>query len=145
MITWLSRELVIAIHDRQLAEHAGSAGLRDNNLLESALARPQQLLSYSNPTADICQLAASLAYGVARNHPFIDGSKRTAWVCCRTFLALNDYEMHADQLAKYKNILGLAEGLITEAEFADWLREHTTINQTATEINEPSQLYGDKS
>ena len=98
MIVWLEKELVMAIHDRQLAEHGGSSGLRDESLLESALARPQQLHAYGGADTDLASLAASLAYGLARNHPFVDGNKRTAFVACRVFLRLNE----ADYIATAK-------------------------------------------
>ena len=78
MISWLTKALVLAIHDRQLAEHGGSAGVRDEGLLESALARPQQLHAYGDPAPDLADLAAALASGLARNHPFVDGKKRSA-------------------------------------------------------------------
>lgn len=125
MIAWIDRRLALAIHDRQLAEHGGSSGVRDDNLLESALARPQQLYAYGDPRPDLADLAASLAYGLARNHPFVDGNKRTAYVVCRTFLALNGAELVATQEEKYLTILALAEGKLKPEEFAAWLRTHT--------------------
>src|SRR3989337_1795434 len=101
MITWLSKELVLALHDRQLAEHGGSSGVRDDNLLESALARPQQLHAYGDPAPDLADLAAALGYGLARNHPFVDGNKRTAHVAYRTFLELNGAELATTDEEKY--------------------------------------------
>jgi death on curing protein len=124
MIVWIERRLALAIHDRQLAEHGGSNGVRDENLLESALARPQQLYAYGEPPPDLADLAASLAYGLARNHPFVDGNKRTAYVVCHTFLALNDAELQATPEEKYLTILALAEGKLKLEEFAAWLRAH---------------------
>jgi death-on-curing protein len=124
MIVWVDKKLVQAIHDRQVAEHGGSAGVRDDNLLESALARPQQLYAYGDPPPDLADLAASLAYGLSRNHPFIDGNKRTAYVACRTFLELNDATLVATAEEKYMSILALAEGKLAVEEFAAWLREH---------------------
>lgn len=124
MIVWISRALALAIHDRQLAEHGGSSGVRDDALLDSALARPQQLFAYGDPPPDIAALAASLAFGLARNHPFVDGNKRTAHVCYRVFLALNDVELEAGDEEKYLAMLGLADGSLGEAQFADWLRVH---------------------
>ncbi len=124
MIVWIERALVLAIHERQLAEHGGSSGVRDEDLLESALARPQQLHAYGDPAPDIADLAASIACGLARNHPFIDGNKRTAHVCYRVFLALNGVELVASDEDKYVSMLALAEGTLPEAEFAAWLREH---------------------
>ena len=122
MIVWISKALALAIHDRQLAEHGGSAGVRDEALLDSALARPQQLYAYGDPAPDLAALAASLAFGLARNHPFVDGNKRTAHVCYRVFIALNDGEFQATEEDKYIAMLGLADGSLEESAFADWLR-----------------------
>jgi len=127
MIVWISKALALAIHDRQLSEHGGSSGVRDEALLDSALARPQQLHAYGDPSPDLADLAASLAFGLARNHPFVDGNKRTAHVCYRAFIALNDGEFSAADEEKYIAMLGLAEGSTSEAEFADWLRPRITI------------------
>lgn len=121
---WLEKALVLAIHDRQLADHGGLAGVRDEGLLDSALARPQQLAAYGEPAPDLAALAASLAFGLSRNHPFVDGNKRTAHVSYRTFLALNQGKLAATQEDKYVYILALAEGRLSEAEFAMWLRQH---------------------
>lgn len=120
----MEKPLALAIHDRQLAEHGGSGGVRDEKLLESALARPQQLHAYGEPAPDLADLAASLAFGLARNHPFVDGNKRTAAVSCETFLRLNDTRLTADDLTLYPVILALAEGKLDEADFAAWLRRH---------------------
>lgn len=142
MIEWLERETVLAIHDRQLAEHGGGVGLRDPNLLDSALARPQQLAHYSSDETDLAALAASLTFGLARNHPFVDANKRTAWVCCSTFLLLNGCRITASIEDKYLTILSLAEGHLPEAEFAQWLRENT---QTAAgSVQEPQAEYSSK-
>lgn len=122
MIIWLSKALVLAIHDRQLAEHGGSSGVRDDNLLESALARPQQLHAYGDPLPDLADLAASLAFGLARNHPFVDGNKRTAAVCCETFVELNDAILEAEDTELFPLFLALAEGKLKVEEFAGWLR-----------------------
>lgn len=123
-ITWLRGDVVRAIHLRQLAEHGGEPGIRDEHLLESALARPQNLLSYSETPPDLARLAASYAFGIARNHPFIDGNKRTAYVACRTFLMINDADIRATPEEKYVAFLRLAEGALTEEQLADWIREH---------------------
>src|SRR5699024_8276914 len=104
MILWIEKRLALAIHDRQLAEHGGSSGVRDEGLLESALARPQQLFAYGDPPPDLADLAATLAYGLARNHPFVDGNKRTAYVACRTFLELNGASLSASREEKYRTI-----------------------------------------
>lgn len=140
MIVWIDRRLALAIHDRQLAEHGGSSGVRDENLLESALARPQQLHAYGDPPPDLADLAASLAFGLARNHPFVDGNKRTAYVVCRTFLALNDAELVASLEEKYLTILALAEGKLKLEEFAAWLRSRIQTRKPDS-IQEPQTRY----
>lgn len=141
MIVWISRAIAMAIHDRQLAEHGGSAGVRDEGLLDSALARPQQRHAYGDPAPDLADLAASLAYGLARNHPFVDGNKRTAHVCYRVFLRLNNGDIDVSDEEKFANIIGLAEGSISEAEFADWLRKHIKIEKTGG-VQEPRVEIG---
>lgn len=140
MIVWITKTLALAIHDRQLAEHGGGGGVRDEGLLDSALARPQQAFAYGDPPPDIAARAASLAFGLARNHPFVDGNKRTAHVCYRVFLALNDSELVASQEEKYIAMLGLAEGSLGEAEFAEWLRTHLVL-KTGDRVNEPRAAY----
>lgn len=122
LIVWVDKRLALAIHERQLAEHGGSGGVRDEKLLESALARPQQLHAYGDPPADLADLAASLAFGLARNHPFVDGNKRTAAVCCEVFLAINDVELDANDAELYAVYYALAEGKLEEPDFAAWLR-----------------------
>ena len=122
-IVWLFEATVRAIHYRQLAEHGGSEGLRDEGLLSSALARPQNLLAYSKPVPDLAALAGAYAFGIARDHPFVDGNKRTALVAMRTFLLLNEVDLKASQDEKYLTILSLAQGKLTEAELADWIRQ----------------------
>ena len=122
-IVWLLEETLTAIHHRQIAEHGGSEGLRDEGLLLSALARPQNLLAYAEPGSDLASLAAAYAYGIARNHPFVDGNKRTALVAARTFLILNGVDLEATQDDKVLTFLNLAEGAISEEELADWIRK----------------------
>ena len=122
-IVWLLEETVIAIHQRQISEHGGSEGLRDEGLLASALARPQNVLAYAQPPPDLAVLAAAYAYGIARNHPFVDGNKRTALVAARTFLLLNGVNLEANQDEKYLTFLQLAQGTLTEEQLADWIRE----------------------
>ena len=122
-IVWLLEETIIAIHHRQVAEHGGGEGLRDEGLLSSALARPQNLLAYGQPTPDVAALAAAYAYGLARNHPFIDGNKRTALVAARTFLLLNGVNLVAGQDEKFLTFQRLAEGSLTEEELAGWIRQ----------------------
>lgn len=126
MIVWIEKQLVLAVHDRQLAEHGGSAGVRDENMLESALARPQQLYAYGDPPPDLADLAATLAFGLARNHAFVDGNKRTAAVACETFIELNDSELIVDDVELFPRFLALAAGKLPVEEFAQWLREHIT-------------------
>jgi death-on-curing protein len=120
---WLDVDLVLAIHDMQIAEHGGGVGIRDPGLLESALARPLNLAAYGEP--DLCALAAAYAFGIARNHPFIDGNKRTALVACDLFLDLNDVELTADDAACVVMFLGLAAGEVTEEALTDWLRANS--------------------
>lgn len=140
MIVWISKTLAVAIHDRQLTEHGGSSGVRDEGLLDSALARAQQLYAHGEPAPVLADLAASLAFGLARNHPFIDGNKRTAHVCYRVFLRLNGGELIANDEEKYAAMIGLAEGSLSEAEFAQWLRERITIEKGG-EVQEAKARY----
>lgn len=119
---WLRTDAVLAMHKRQIAEHGGGDGVRDLGLLESALARPQNIAAYE-PDADIASLAAAYAFGIAKNHPFVDGNKRTSLVACRTFLILNGYQLDASPTDKYLTFLSLAEGTLSEEELAEWLRE----------------------
>jgi death-on-curing protein len=140
MIVWIGRTLALALHERQLAEHGGGGGVRDETLLESALARPQQLYAYGDPPPDLAALAASLAYGLARNHPFVDGNKRTAAVACELFLALNNATLLASNVELYPVYLGLAEGSLAETDFADWLRPRLRL-QTGDAVNEPKPRY----
>lgn len=140
MLVWLEKALAFAIHDRQLAEHGGSGGLRDEGLLESALARPQQLYAYGNPAPDLADLAAALAYGLARNHPFVDGNKRTAAVACETFIELNGAKLDVDDLELFPQYLALAEGKLGESEFAAWLRARIRTT-SGTAAHEPRKAY----
>jgi death-on-curing protein len=144
MIVWLEMPLAVAIHDRQIAEHGGSAGVRDEALLASALARPRQLQAYGDPRPDLADLAASLAYGIARNHPFVDGNKRTAAVCCETFVEMNAAAIEADDLDLYRQYLALAEGKLTERDFAEWLRERMSARPSASAHESPAGTYRQK-
>jgi death-on-curing protein len=137
---WLEETLALAIHDRQLAEHGGTGGVRDEGLLDSALARPQQLHAYGDPAPDLSDLAASLACGLARNHPFLDGNKRTAAVACETFLELNGATLDADDLELYPVYLALAEGKLSEQDFAAWLRGRVRTRERG-EAHEPRSAY----
>lgn len=136
MIVWVEKTLVLAIHDRQLSEHGGTSGVRDEKLLESALARPQQLYAYGDPAPDLADLAASLAFGLARNHPFVDGNKRTAIVTCETFIEINDCLLDAADTDIYPVLLALAEGKLPEKEFAAWLRRHVEV-KPGNRVQEP--------
>ena len=119
---WLLKEAVLAMHARQLAEHGGGAGIRDEGLLESALQRPENKTRYGEP--DIAELAAAYAFGIARNHPFIDGNKRTALVASRAFLLYNGYQITAAKEDRLNTFLALASGNLTEDELANWFRSH---------------------
>lgn len=118
---WIAVEVVLAIHDRQLAEHGGLDGLRDRGLLESALARPRNLASYGKP--DVADLAAAYAYGIVRNHPFLDGNKRTGWVLARLFVADHGATLRFDPVDAVRIVLGVASGTVDEPALAGWLRE----------------------
>lgn len=121
-IKWILEETVHAIHSRQIAEHGGIDGIRDKNLLLSALARPQNLFAYGEDV-EIPQLAAAYAFGIVKNHPFLDGNKRTAYVVMRTFLLINSFDLEATQEEKYITFLKLAEGTLSENELAEWIKE----------------------
>ncbi|MFW2830725.1 type II toxin-antitoxin system death-on-curing family toxin [Sphingomonas sp. ID0503] len=119
---WLDAAVALAIHDRQLAEHGGGSGVRDAGLLESALTRPVNRWVYGED--DRCTLAAAYAFGVARNHPFVDGNKRTAWVLARVFLALDGVELAFAKEDAIDVMLRLSAGELSEEELADWFRQH---------------------
>jgi death-on-curing protein len=118
---WLDVEVALAVHDRQLSEHGGGQGVRDRALLESALARPVNRWGYGED--DRCTLAAAYAFGIARNHPFVDGHKRTAWVFARLFLALNGVELRFAAEDAIRTMLALAAGELSADETADWFRQ----------------------
>jgi death-on-curing protein len=117
---WIGEPLVRALHSEQLAAHGGGAGVRDAGLLDSALQRPRNLAAYGAP--DAAALAASLAYGIARNHPFVDGNNRTAFVAAAVFLELNGFHVTMSEADVVLTILALAAGDLTEAALADWFR-----------------------
>ena len=121
---WINRAVLIAVHDMQLAEHGGGAGLRDNNLLESALAKPQNLAVYGAP--DAAALAAAYGYGISRNHAFVDGNKRTGLVAAELFLGLNGWQLLVTDSDCVLTMLAVAAGDITEEEFATWIRAHAS-------------------
>lgn len=118
---WLDVKVALAVHDRQLAEHGGGQGIRDPALPESALARPLNRWGYGED--DRCALAAAYAFGIARNHPFVDGNKRTAWVFARLFLALNGVELRFEPEDAIRTMLALAAGELSEEEMVDWFRQ----------------------
>lgn len=183
MITRLEKDLVLAIHDRQLSEHGGKPGLRDSSesvrpkasrakaspggkwrksgvytrvhehfeplsneglasaaALERTVARPQQLYAYGDPLPDLADLAASLAFGLARNHLFVDGNKRTAAVSCEIFIELNHATLGAEDVELFPMYLALAEGKLKEKEFAAWLRAHIR-TEPRDEVHEPATQY----
>ncbi len=117
---WIDPSVIHAVHDEQLGEHGGAPGLRDAGLLESALARPQQLAAYGD--ADAASPAAAYGFGLAKNHPFIDGNKRTAFVAVELFLSLNGWSLVANDADCVMAMLRLAAGELSEAAFADWVR-----------------------
>ena len=120
---WVDPSVVESFHYEQIREHGGLHGIRDQGVLESALGRPQQLYAYGSP--DLCAMAAAYAFGLAKNHPYLDGNKRTAAITCELFLNLNGIEFIVDEVAKYPHYLALASGEHTEESFATWLRTVT--------------------
>lgn len=121
---WLDAQVLLAVHDEQLTEHGGISGVRDMGLFESALNRPQHLADYDTP--DYAALAAAYGYGIARNHPFLDGNKRTAFVAMELFLLLNGYLLNATDVACVVTMLSVAAGDMDEHTFAAWIRQHST-------------------
>lgn len=119
---WIDKRALLLLHDESLAEHGGSAGMRDEGLLDSALARPLNLEAYGEP--DIAALAASYGVGLAKNHPFVDGNKRAAFLAVGLFLALNGQRLVATQVEATLTMLDVAAGVVNEEAFAAWLREH---------------------
>jgi death on curing protein len=120
---WVSDNVVLAIHEAQLAEHGGIAGIRDEGLLASALARPRNLEAYAE-SPDAASLAAAYAFGISRNHPFLDGNERTAFVVMELFLNLNGWNLKADDAECISTMLALAAGDLSEKSFVAWLRQH---------------------
>jgi death on curing protein len=120
---WLTREECLALHEMMLSRYGGSEGLRDDNMLESALAKPRQLFAYGKPA--MSDLAASYAFGVVKNHPFIDGNKRTGFMLGAGFLERNGYEFHASEAEAAVRTLTLAAGEMSEKEYAAWLKENS--------------------
>ena len=118
---WVAEDVTLAIHDEQLAEHGGLVGVRDLALIQSALAKPRNLIAYGTP--DVADLAASYAYGLARNHGFLDGNKRTAYVVALLFLLANGYECVASDTDSVTTMLDVASGAMDEQRLAAWFRE----------------------
>ncbi len=119
---WILEETVYALHQRQLAEHGGGEGIRDQGLLESALNAPKNKFHYEN--ADLPELAASYAFSLAKNHPFVDGNKRTTYVCMRLFLKINGMDIDAGKEDKVRIMLHLASGEVDQSELSDWIKSH---------------------
>lgn len=130
---WLAPEAIAAIHDYQLAEHGGSAGTRDAGLLESALARSRNLAAYGEP--DHADLAAAYGFGIARNHPFVDGNKRTAFVAVELFLDLNGFRLEAEDADCVLTVIALAVGDLDERAFAAWIRAHARRKRRSTRVS----------
>ena len=120
---WIDKAALLALHDESLAEHGGATGIRDEGLLDSALARPLNLAAYGEPA--LADLAACYGVGVAKNHAFVDGNKRAAFLSVGLFLAINGYRLVATQADATLGMLAVAAGEVDEAPFADWIRQHT--------------------
>ena len=119
---WLSSQMIVAIHDEQLATYGGAAGLRDEGMLESALDRPRN--KWTSKQAELAELAAAYAFGIARNHPFVDGNKRTALLALYTFLGVNDIEFDVPEAEAASIILSLAAGEVSEESLTRWIRDN---------------------
>ncbi len=120
---WLKEAVILAVHDEQIAEHGGRQGIRDMGLVSSALMRPQNLAAYENPS--VFDLAAAYAFGIIKNHPFVDGNKRTGFLAAYIFLALNGWELMASEVDAVTVVLALAEGKVEEALFSEWLKANS--------------------
>ena len=126
---WITKSALLLLHDESLAEHGGGAGLRDVGLLDSALGRPLNLLAYADPAQppDVAALAASYTIGLAKNHPFVDGNKRAAFLATGLFLYLNGYRLDTSQADATMTMLAVATDDVTEEEFAAWVRTHARL------------------
>ena len=120
---WVDKQLLLLLHDESLAEHGGAAGIRDEGLLDSALARPMNMIAYGEP--DLAELAASYGVGLAKNHAFVDGNKRAAFLAVGLFLRLNGHRLNATPAAATVAMMDVAAGTLNEADFADWIRRHS--------------------
>ena len=139
--TWIDKSVANSVHERQIAEHGGLSGTRDDGLLDSALAKPQQHFIYSEPTPSVAELAAVLAFGIARNHPFADGNKRTAAVLMELFLGLNGYVLFASDEELLEVFLKLASGTLSDTELGKRLATKIAIN-IENGVQENSANYG---
>jgi death-on-curing protein len=122
---WIENEEARVIHQLQLSEHGGASGIRDQGLFESAMDRPRNLFAYSEPLPTLYQLAAAYAFGLAKNHAFVDGNKRTAFVVCLSFLKQNGIVINASPEMRYLTFYALAAGDLSEAELAEWLQQNS--------------------
>ena len=122
---WVNRQVLLLLHDESLAEHGGAPGLRDEGLLDSALARPLNLALYEEP--DVASLAASYGVGLAKNHAFVDGNKRAAFLAVGLFLAINGFRLSATQVEATLTVMDVAAGVMDEAAFANWIRAHIQV------------------
>lgn len=128
--SWLSEDVILAIHAKQIEQHGGSAGVRDENLLSASLARPKHLFAYEQP--NLFELAAAYGYGIAKNHPFIDGNKRTAFAAAATFLLVNNYLLDAPEQEAIAMMEGLACDRETQVSLAQWLTNNSQIEAQTT-------------
>jgi death on curing protein len=134
---WVSKPALLMLHGESLALHGGAGGMRDESLLDSALHRPAHLAAYGEP--DAAELAASYALGLAKNHPFVDGNKRAAFLAVGLFLHLNGQRLMVSQVDATQAVLALAAGTLTETQFAQWLRQHIAPRNA---VHEPRAKYG---
>ena len=124
---WVQRNVVFAVHDKQLAVHGGLSGIRELNSVESAIKRAENLDAYGNPPPDVAALAAAYIYGIATSHGFCDGNKRTAWVIGRLFLAINGETLVFTEIDAINFMLAVAAGSMTELQVANWIRQHLAL------------------
>ena len=122
---WVLEETALSYHDEQIAKNGGAAGIRDIGLLQSEMLRPQNAFHYDQITS-LTKLAASYMFGIAKNHPFVDGNKRTSYIVARAFLILNGFDIKASKEEKYLTVYGMAEGMLTEEKLAIWLENNVT-------------------
>lgn len=128
---WIPRQAVIDLHREQIAEHGGLPGIQKEGSLDSALSRPRQIFSYGGEQGDICSLAAAYAWGISKNHPFVDGNKRMSLICLCVFLGLNGHYLDAREEEAYRVMMNIADGTLVEDGLANWIRENTFKINTA--------------